>query len=131
MVPDKQQAIDMKEQFNSLIRQSELRVFCAIEGEKFLDQKDKIYAGCDVVIGTARRFNELYSNNGLNLNALKMFVVDDAEITIKNEIHSQVERLASCVGKAQWLIFGEHLTERVERFSDRFIDNYEIIETEE
>ena len=57
VVADKQQALDMKEQFNALIRQSELRVHCAVDGEKFLDQKDKIYAGSDVVIGTARRFN--------------------------------------------------------------------------
>lgn len=131
VVPDKQQAIDMKEQFNSLIRQSELRVFCAIDGEKFLDQKDKIYAGCDVVIGTARRLNELYSNNGLNLNALKMFVIDDAEVTIKNEVHSQIERLAGCVGKAQWLIFGHHFSERMERFVDNHLENHELIEVTE
>jgi len=98
VVSDREKALELKEQFNALIRQSELRVFCAIDGEKYAQQKDKIYAGSDVVIGTARRFNELYSNNGLNLAALKMFIVDDAELVIKNEVHSQIERLAGGVG---------------------------------
>lgn len=132
VVADKQQAIDMKEQFNALIRQSELRVHCAVDGEKFLDQKDKIYAGSDVVIGTARRFNELYANNGLNLNALKMFVIDNSEVVIKNEVHSQVERLAGGVGKAQWLLFGDRITEKTESFISKFLpDNYELIEIDE
>jgi len=132
VVADKQQALDMKEQFNGLVRQSELRVHCAIDGEKFLVQKDKIYAGSDVVIGTARRFNELYANNGLNLNALKMFVIDDAEIVVKNEVHSQIERLANGVVKAQWLVFGDHITEKMEGFISKFLpSNYETVEVEE
>ncbi len=132
VVADKQQALDMKEQFNALIRQSELRVHCAVDGEKFLDQKDKIYAGSDVVIGTARRFNELYANNGLNLNALKMFVIDNSEVVIKNEVHSQIERLAGGVGKAQWLIFGERFTEKTESFISKFLpDNYDVVEVDE
>ena len=132
VVADKQQALDMKEQFNALIRQSELRVHCAVDGEKFLDQKDKIYAGSDVVIGTARRFNELYANNGLNLNALKMFVIDNSEVVIKNEVHSQIERLAGGVGKAQWLLFGDRITEKTESFISKFLpDNYELIEIDE
>ena len=132
VVADKQQALDMKEQFNALIRQSELRVHCAVDGEKFLDQKDKIYAGSDVVIGTARRFNELYANNGLNLNAQKMFVIDNSEVVIKNEVHSQIERLAGGVGKAQWLLFGDHITEKTEGFISKFLpDNYELIEIDE
>ena len=132
VVADKQQALDMKEQFNALIRQSELRVHCAVDGEKFLDQKDKIYAGSDVVIGTARRFNELYANNGLNLNALKMFVIDNSEVVIKNEVHSQIERLAGGVGKVQWLLFGDHITEKTEGFISKFLpDNYELIEIDE
>ncbi len=132
VVEEKQQALDMKEQFNALVRQSELRVHCAVDGEKFLDQKDKIYAGSDVVIGTARRFNELYVNNGLNLNALQIFAIDNSDIVIKNEVHSKIERLAGGVGKVQWLIFGDHITEKTESFISKFLpDNYETVEVED
>ncbi|SDB88703.1 DEAD/DEAH box helicase [Williamwhitmania taraxaci] len=131
VVSDREKAIELKERFNALVRQSELRVFCAIDGEKHEQQKDKIYAGSDVVIGTARRFNELYSNNGLNLAALKMFVVDDGELVIKNEVHSQIERLAGGVGKAQWLVYGHTYTEKMQRFAENHMGLYEVIEVEE
>ena len=126
IVSDKVSAFQMKQQFDLLGKNSNLRVFCAVEGGNLHDLRDQIYAGSDVVIGTAKRLNELYAFSGINLNNLKMFIVDDAELIMKDQILSEINRLAPYIPKSQRLVFCNRLTKQMDKFFEESM-NFPVI----
>lgn len=131
VVPDKESAMAMKEEFIRLGEYTDLRVHLAYEEGKIDDQKDQIYMGSDVVIGTAKRLNKIYSLYALNLSAVKIFAIDDAEKVIKSLTYTQIDRLSESMPKAQRVVFATQMTEWLERFSSDFMNIQEIIEIEE
>ncbi|HAQ19855.1 MAG TPA: DEAD/DEAH box helicase [Prolixibacteraceae bacterium] len=130
-VADKEQALEMKNEFSRLGEYTDLRVHTACDDEKIDAQKDKIYMGSDVVIGTAKRLNQIYTLYALNLGSVQIFAIDDADRVIKNLNYLQLDRLAQSLPKAQKVVFTTILTEWVERFADVFMNNQDIIEIDE
>ncbi len=131
VVPNKDIALVMKAEFERLGEYTDLRVNTACDNEKIDDQKDKVYMGSDVVIGTPKRLNLLYSLYALNLSAVKIFAIDDAESVIKSINYLQIDRLTESIPKAQKIVFAGELTEWLERFSNEFMNIQEVIEIEE
>ena len=123
-------ANEMKAEFDRLGEYTDLRVFTACEDGKLDDQKDKIYMGSDVVIGTAKRLNQIYSLYALNLTMTKIFAIDDADVVIKNINYTQFDRLAESLHKSQKIIFASHVTDWIERFANIFMNDQEITEIE-
>ncbi len=127
VVPDKESADALYEQWQKIAEQTNLRMFCVYRGPNLQKLKDQIYFGSDIVIGTARQLNELYSNNGLNLNDLKYFVIDDADTCFMNETADSFDRLADIVPKAQRIIICQNQTGKVDRFIERHTFRTQII----
>ncbi len=130
VVPDKVRALEMKDEFTRLGEYTDLRVHLACDDGKIDDQKDLIYMGSDVVIGTAKRLNKIYTLYALNLTGVKIFAIDDAEQVIKSINYLQIDRIAESMPKAQRVVFASQLTEWLERFSTEFMNIQEIIEIE-
>jgi ATP-dependent RNA helicase RhlE len=131
IVVDQDSGLKMQEEFTRLGNYTDLRVHLACEEGKIDVQKDQIYMGSDVVIGTAKRLNKIYSLYALNLSAVRIFAIDDADSVIKNLNYPQIDRLSESMPKAQHVVFAEQLTEWVERYSNEFMNVQEIIEIEE
>lgn len=131
LVPDVDRANEMKAAFDLLGEYTDLRVFTACEDEKIDDQKDKIYMGSDVVIGTPKRLNQIYSLYALNLTATKIFVIDDAEELIKSINYTQIDRLSESLPKVQRVVFAVQMTDWVNRFADEYMNIQEVIEVED
>jgi ATP-dependent RNA helicase RhlE len=117
----KEEVIAMKEQFAVLGKHTNLRVHAAHEGEKIDKLAEAIYFGADVVIGTPVRVLELYFKKNLNINKIKLFAIDDAEMMIKNSNQGQIDRLALSLPKCQHLVFTKEYNPKVERLIEKFI----------
>jgi len=128
VVLDKDRAVAMKDEFTRLGEYSDLRVHLACDDGKIDVQKDLIYLGSDVVIGTAKRLNKIYSLYALNLSGVKIFAIDDADSVIKIMNYLQIDRLAESMPKAQRVLFASEMTEWLERFSNDFMNTQEVIE---
>lgn len=131
VVPNKDRAEEMKAEFDRLGEYTDLRVNLACDNEKIDIQKDRIYMGSDVVIGTAKRLNLIYSLYALNLSSVKIFAIDDAESVIKSINYLQIDRLSESMPKAQKILFANTMTEWLERVSKHFMNNQEVIEIED
>ena len=131
IVPDSDSANKIKEEFIRLGEYTDLRIHTACEDGKLDNQKDEIYMGSDVVIGTAKRLNQVYSVYGLNLTMAKILVIDDAELVIKSINYTQIDRLAESMPKAQKLVFSSDVNDWIARFADEFMNVQEITEFEE
>lgn len=127
IVAGKEEAIAMKEQFALLGSYTNLRVHAAHEGEKIDKLAESIYFGADVVIGTPSRVLELYFKKNLNINKIKLFAIDDAEMMIKNANQGQIDRLALSLPKCQHLVFTSNYSAKVERLIEKFIVAPQII----
>ena len=68
IVADEVKALEMKEQFKLLSRETDLRAELAFDGGKIDAQTEAIYFGTDIVIGTAKRVLEIYFRKNFNLN---------------------------------------------------------------
>jgi superfamily II DNA/RNA helicase len=128
VVPDTVRALEMKETFQQLGRYASLRVNMACDNEKISDQKDRIYMGSDVVIGTCKRLTEVYALYALNLSSVRIFAIDDAEEVIKSSNISQMIRLANGPARSQRVIFASRPTEWIERIVDETMSVTETIE---
>lgn len=127
LVADRDKAENMKLMFEEIGEQTNLRVFCVYPKPALQKLKDAIYYGSDVVIGTVKRLNELYSNNGLNLNDLQYLIVDDTHETMKAEMIAQVDRLARVVPHAQIMVSTSSSNERIKRFAEAYMPRLTII----
>ncbi|MES2630224.1 MAG: DEAD/DEAH box helicase, partial [Bacteroidota bacterium] len=112
-VQNKDAALALQEQCKLLGKHTDLRFLCAFEGKYWKDQLEAIYIGADVVIGTVGRLQEIYFKNGLNLNLVKMFIVDNGEAVTHISL-VQLERMfMSAPKKCQKLVLGTALTDRI------------------
>jgi superfamily II DNA/RNA helicase len=126
-VKDKQSALDLELEFNSFLKGTDLRVYCAYDEKNIDTQRNEIYDGVDIVIATPKRLNKIYYLNGINLNKLKMFIVEDAELLFKNNLLEELTRTPESIGKCQYLVFTTTMDSRLERWRETFMYNAQTI----
>jgi ATP-dependent RNA helicase RhlE len=131
VVEDRAKAEAMKAQFDLLTEDTSLRIFAVFQGEHILKQRDRVYAGCDVLIGPAKFLNELYSNSGMNLNGLKMYIIDDGYDVFKHEITSQIDRLTTSTPETQRVVFTTKMNVRINDYLEYYMIAPEIVELKE
>ena len=126
-VKDKQAALDLEREFNAYISNTDLRVYCAYEEHDFEKQREEIYYGVDIVIGTPKRISKIFFSNGINLGQLQLFIIEDAEFLFRNNFFSDVSRISESLSKCQYLIFSDKFDARFERFQNSVMHNSQII----
>lgn len=127
MVKDKQAALDLKEQFEVITNNTDLRIYCAYEEYDLEKQREEIYYGVDILIVTPKRLNKLYFMNSLHLGQLQLFAIEDAEFLIRNNYHSDVLRVTESLHKCQYVILAESMHQRYERLQESFMYNSQIV----
>lgn len=115
VVANKEKGEEMEEMFANYGEYTSLRVNTAYETRLLEDQRDKIYFGTDILIGTVSQINTQYSMSGLNLGNLQIFVIDDADLIIKDATIGQMDRLMDCLPKCQKVMFTKNMTNNIER----------------
>ena len=128
LAENKQACLDLESAFKGFTRNTDLRVYCAYDEKNIDDQRDEIYNGTDIVIATPKRLNRIFYLNGINLNELKLFIVDDAEFLLGKSSFAEVNRTPESIGNCQYLIFSDRLDKRLQRWQESFMSNSEIIE---
>ncbi|MDG1729894.1 MAG: DEAD/DEAH box helicase [Algibacter sp.] len=128
-VKDKEAALDLELEFKSFLKGTDLRVYCAYEQKNIDAQRDEIYVGVDIVIATPKRLNKLYYLNGINLNKLQMFIVEDAEFLFANNNLAEITRTPESIGKCQYLVFSTAFDKRFERWKETFMYNAQVVKS--
>lgn len=120
-VSDKEKMLEVAEMFKTFGNYTDLRVYGVHEkGDTDFD-KNHISLGLDVLIGTPAKLNALFSTAGFNMNTIKMFVVDDADLLFKNRHDAAISRLSDSVEKTQRIFFASAVTEKIEIMADKIM----------
>ncbi|WP_317897299.1 DEAD/DEAH box helicase [Aurantibacillus circumpalustris] len=130
LVGNKESGLEMNDLFKHLAKNTDLRINCAFEDGDIDKQSIEIYEGTDILIGTAKRILDLYFKRSLNLNKIKLFVIDDAELMIKNSWQGQIDRLALSLPKCQHLVFTNEMDAKIEKLISKFIIAPHLVEVD-
>ena len=127
LVKDKEHGESLEETFISLAKKTDLRIFRTFKGGDIELHRNSIYLGCDIVIGTAKRLNEIYLANGLNSRDLLIYGIDNAEKIVKAEVVIQLDKLTDRMPKCQHILMSNSRTKGIERYLERYLDRVEVV----
>ncbi|OIQ16213.1 MAG: RNA helicase [Flavobacterium sp. MedPE-SWcel] len=121
MAENKEKVLEMQELFKKLSKYTGLRIYGVYEQGDIDYDKNQISAGIDILIGTPGMLNEMFSGAGFDVNRLKMFILDDAHVLLKQRQDTKVLRMSDGIIKTQRIFFTETVTERVESLANRIM----------
>lgn len=130
-VQNKEQVLEMVECFKKYGNYQDLRIIGVHDKGDIDYDKNMISLGTDIIVGTTTKINALFGSAGFNINTIKMFVIDDADILFKNRLDAVILRLSASIEKTQRLFFCSDITERVEILADKIMIEPLFFETEE
>jgi ATP-dependent RNA helicase RhlE len=130
MTASKEKTFEMEEQFKSLGKHTNLRTFVVFDQGKIQYQKDMIYEGIDILIGTQNRLIELIKIMGIPMTKVKVFVIDDAETIPLDKYPKYVYRIAENIGKSQLLIVANKWTDKFNSLNEKIMKNPIVLNVE-
>lgn len=131
LVPNKERVLEVMEEFNKLNKNKNLRII-GLYGTGGTEQEvNDLVDGVDIVVGLPTRARAIYLKLGLNMSKLQMFIVDDAEVIVKQGMQLPVCELARSAGKCQHLIFTTVVHEKLNHMIDQFMNFPTTLEVED
>ena len=131
LVENKERVLEMEEMFLKYGTYHDLSILGVHEKGDIDYDKNIISMGLDVLIGTPNKINAMFSSAGFNINTIKMFVVDDADILFRLRHDAIIQRLMMSVEKTQRIFFCSQITERVETLAEKVMIEPLFFEMEE
>jgi superfamily II DNA/RNA helicase len=114
-----------------ICRPLDLTVDLAHDRGNKLQQRNDIFDGTEIIVGTPKRLYELYIQNGYNVSKLKLFVLDDALELFKGGYRTQISRISESLPKCQYILSSVSFSDsRINDFLDRFVPVSMHIESE-
>jgi len=129
LAPDKEHVTALVQRFEELSKNTDLRILGVFAGVGLEGHRETIEEGVDIIIGTPDRVLALYLKSGLNLNRLQQFILDDAELIVKQGLQSAVHQITLSLPKCQKIVFTVVMHEKMERLTT-FLDFPVMIEIE-
>ena len=121
VVENRDKVLEIVELFQKLGNHLDLRVIGVHEKGDIDYDKNQISLGMDILVGTPTKINDMFSSAGFNMNTIKLFMVDDAEVMFRNRMDAIILRLSLSVEKTQRVFFCSTITERVEVLADKIM----------
>ena len=131
LVPDKEKVFEVIEQFDVLNKNKSIKIVGLYVAPGIEAQMDALADGADIVVATPDRARAIYLKLGLNLNKIDLFVVDDAELIVKQGMQLPVAELANSITKCQHLVFTEVLHQKLDKMIAPFMKLPAIVEVDE
>ncbi len=121
IVENKEKVLEMEELFLKYGVYHDLSILGVHDKGDIDYDKNIISLGLDILIGTPNKINTMFSSAGFNINTIKMFIVDDADILFRNRMDAIILRLSNSIEKTQRLLFCSQITERVEVLAEKIM----------
>jgi superfamily II DNA/RNA helicase len=121
IVENKERVIEMEELFLKYGTYHDLSILGVHDKGDIDYDKNIISLGLDVLIGTPNRINAMFASAGFNINTIKVFIVDDADVLFRARMDAIIHRLSNSIEKTQRIFFCSQITERVESLAEKIM----------
>ena len=124
-------AKELYKRFEEVSRALDLTIDLANEKGNMLQQRNDIFDGTEIIVGTPKRIYDLYIQNGFNVSQMKLFILDDAVDLFRKGHKMQLSRLSDSMPKCQHVLFSDSFAERrIEDYLEEYLPVHELIEAE-
>jgi ATP-dependent RNA helicase RhlE len=131
LVPTKEHVLDVISRFEELNKNRALLIVGLYAAPGSEAQMNALADGADIVVATPDRARAIYLKLGLNLNKIELFIIDDADLIVKQGLQLPVAELANSITKCQHLVFTEVMHDRLNKMINPFMEKAAVVEVEE
>lgn len=121
-------ATEFHEFIQDSFKKLDLTADLVIEKGHRVQQRNDLYFGTELIIGTPKRVCELYFQNGFNIGELKLFMVLDINEVFSKGFKGFVNRLSESLPRCKRLVFeSSGKEERVNIYCNEFLSPFKRI----
>lgn len=129
VVPTRELVVQVTNEIDKLAKYMTVRVIGVYGATNINTQKQKVYDGIDILVGTPGRIIDLTLSRTLQLNAIKKLVVDEVDEMINLGFRPQLLQIMEKLPeKRQNLLFSATLAEEVEPIIEKYFSTPEYVE---
>lgn len=122
--PTRELAAQVTAELDRLAGGIDVRMLSAVGGHDISIQSAALQHGVDIVVGTPGRLMDLMYRGVLDLGAVRVAVIDEADEMLKMGFIDDVEMILSCLPlERQTLLFSATMPDRVRRLAESFLRN--------
>jgi superfamily II DNA/RNA helicase len=124
-----QEAREIHELVTIGTRNLDLTVDLITEKGKKLQQRNDLFDGTEIIVGTARRICEMYFQNGFNVSKLRLFAVLEIDVQMRQGLKGYILRLAESLPKCKQLLLTKNADDtRIQEYIEEMIPAIQLIE---
>ena len=126
------QAKMLHELTSKAVKQQDLTVDLIFEKGNKLKQRNDLFDGTEIIIGTPKRICELYFQNGFNIGKLKIFMILQMDEQMRLGHKGYILRVGESLPKCRQLMFTLNPDEeRTADYIDKFVSQVTLFDFEE
>jgi ATP-dependent RNA helicase DeaD len=128
MTPTRELALQVAEELSDLAKHKDLRVVTVYGGASMGDQKDKLEAGAEIVVGTPGRIYDFIRRKSLVLDEAMVCCLDEADEMLNMGFFEEVTRILSHLpDDCQQLLFSATVPADIEQIIHEYLTSPETI----
>lgn len=128
LVPDKERVLSLVDKIQALSKNTSLRTLGVFSGVGMEPHLDALADGVDILVGTPDRVRAIYLKLALNVNKITLFILDDADLMIKQGQQLPITELARSLPKCQHLVFTQVMHDKLAKVITPFLNFHSEIE---
>jgi len=129
--PTRELAVQIEEEFQAFGKCTNLRSACVFGGTSIEPQKDILRKGVDILIATPGRLLDLRKQQVVNLDAVEILVLDEADLMLDMGFIDDVQKIERmCPEEKQVLLFSATMPAKVVQMARTMMQDPERVEIE-
>lgn len=131
LVPTRELAIQVSEEFNSLRGHKNLHIAPIYGGQSYDIQLRHLKRGVDVIVGTPGRIVDHLNRKSMSIDKISFAVLDEADEMLNMGFLDDIEDILSRTNSdRRTLLFSATMPERISQLAKKYMGEREIIRTE-
>ncbi|XP_001347224.1 Nucleolar RNA helicase II (macronuclear) [Paramecium tetraurelia strain d4-2] len=125
LLPTRELAIQVTTEFNTILhKENEYRIYSIYGGTDLRNQIDQVRQGCEIVVGTPGRIQDLLERKVLKLDEIQVVVLDEADQMLNFGFQENIEKIMSYFNerKIQMLLFSATIPDWVKELSHKYME---------
>ncbi len=128
LVPTRELAIQVAEEFNSLRGHKNIHVAPIYGGQSYDIQLRRLKKGVDVIVGTPGRVIDLLKRKIFSLGKVSFVVLDEADEMLNMGFIDDIEEILSGANEERrTLLFSATMPERISNLAKKYMKNREVV----
>jgi superfamily II DNA/RNA helicase len=128
LVPTKDHVLAMIDRIEGINKNKTIKLVGLYAATGMEAQLDALADGADIVVATPDRARAIYLKLALDLNKIQLFILDDADLIVKQGLQLPVAELANSIIKCQHLVFTEVMHGKLANMIKPFMNEPATIE---